>query len=108
MDFITSLPSSNSFDGIWVVVDHLTKLQHFTPCSTAIDAKGLAELFIANIFCLYVLADGVISDQGLLFASCFWKYLFNALKIKPHLSTAFIPETHRQMEQSNATIEQYS
>jgi hypothetical protein len=52
MDFVTGLPSSNGFNMSWVVVDGLTKLRYFAPYSTAIDAEGLAELCISNIFYL--------------------------------------------------------
>jgi hypothetical protein len=62
MAFVTGLPSSNSFDAIWVVVDRLPKLRHFAPCSTAIDAEGLIELFLANIFRLHGLPDTIVSD----------------------------------------------
>jgi hypothetical protein len=98
MDFVTRLPSSNGFDVIWVVVDYLTKLRHFAPCATVIDAEGLAELFISNIFCLHGLPDTIVSDRGPQFASCFWKHLYNSLKIDPDLSTAFHPETDGQTE----------
>jgi hypothetical protein len=50
MDFVTGLPSSKGYDAIWVVVDRLTKMRHFAPCSTMIDAEGLADLFLSNIF----------------------------------------------------------
>jgi hypothetical protein len=62
MDFITGLPNSNGFNSIWVVVDHLTKLQHLAPCSTTIGAEGLAELFLSNIFRLHGLPDTIVSD----------------------------------------------
>jgi transposase InsO family protein len=98
MDFVMGLPSSDGFDAIWVVIDCLTKLRHFAPCSTAIDAEGLAELFLANIFRLHGLPDTIVSDRGPQFASRFWKHLCNSLKIEPHLSTAFHPETDGQTE----------
>jgi hypothetical protein len=107
MDFVTGLPNSNGFDSIWVVVDRLTKLQHFAPCSTTIDAEGLAELFLSNIFRLHGLPDTILSDRGPQFASRFWKHLCHALKIEPHLSTAFHPETDGQTERANAIMEQY-
>jgi len=44
MDFITGLPLSDSYDAIWVVVDRLTKQRHLVPCSTPVDAEGLATL----------------------------------------------------------------
>jgi hypothetical protein len=89
MDFVTGLPSSNGFDVIWVVVDHLTKLRHFAPYSTTIDAEGLTELFLSNIFYLHRLPETIVSDCGPQFASHFWKHLCHALKIEPCPSTAF-------------------
>ena len=50
MDFIIGLPKSKGFDAIWVVVDQLSKQQHFVPCMTIISAQGLATLFIDNVF----------------------------------------------------------
>jgi transposase InsO family protein len=93
MDFMTGLPVSAGHDAIWVVIDWLTKMRHFIPCSTTIDAKELANLFVTNIFRLHGLPDSIISDQGSQFASRFWKYLCNSLCIKPRLSTAFHPKT---------------
>jgi hypothetical protein len=92
---------------IWVVVDCLTKLRHFACCSTAIDTKGLAELFRSNIFCLHRLPDTIVSDHGPQFALHFWKHLYNSLKIEPCLSIAFHPEKDGQTEQTNAIMEQY-
>jgi hypothetical protein len=107
MDVVTGVPSSNGFDAIWVVVDCLTKLRHFAPYSTTMDAEGLAELFLSNIFHLHGLPETIVSDRRPQFASCFWKHLCNALKIEPHLSTAFHPETDSQTEHVNAIMEQY-
>jgi hypothetical protein len=107
MDFVTGLPSSDGFDAIWVIVDRLTKLRYFAPCSTAIDAEGLAELFLSNIFRLHGLPDTIVSVRGPQFASRFWKHLCNSLKIEPRLSIAFHPETDGQTEQTNAIMEQY-
>jgi hypothetical protein len=50
MDFVTGLPNSKGHDAIWVVVDRLTKMRHFIPYSTTIDAEGLANLFMTHIF----------------------------------------------------------
>jgi hypothetical protein len=53
MDFVTGLPNSKGHDPIWVVVDRLTKMRHFVPCSTTIDVEGLANLFMTHIFRLH-------------------------------------------------------
>jgi hypothetical protein len=75
MDFVTGLPWSNGCYAIWVVVDHLTKEQHLVPCRMDVDAKELANLFIAHIFRLHGLPLTIISDRGPQFAALFWKNL---------------------------------
>jgi transposase InsO family protein len=105
MDFVTGLPVSEGHDAIWVVIDRLTKMRHFVPCSTTVDGKELANLFVTNIFRLHGLPDSIISDQGPQFASRFWKYLCNSLRIEPRLSTTFHPETDGQTECTNSVME---
>jgi hypothetical protein len=73
MDVVMGLPWSNGCDAIWVVVDCLTKEQHLVPCQTDIDAKGLANLFIAHIFQVHSLPLTIISNRGPQFAVLFWK-----------------------------------
>jgi transposase InsO family protein len=107
MDFVTGLPTSRGNDTIWVVVDRLTKMRHFIPCSTIIDAEGLANLFMTHIFRLHGLPDTIVSDRGPQFTSRFWKHLCYSLKIEPQLSTAFHPETDGQTERMNSIMEQY-
>ena len=51
MDFMTGLPIStdwkgDSYDSILVVVDRLTKMVHYEPVQTTIDALGVAEVII--------------------------------------------------------------
>jgi hypothetical protein len=46
---MTGLPEVDGYDAIWVVVDRLSKMRHFVPCKTNIDAAGLADLFIKHI-----------------------------------------------------------
>jgi len=53
MDFVVGLPECEGFDAIWVVVDRLSKMRHFVPCHTIIDAFGLAELFLREVICLH-------------------------------------------------------
>jgi hypothetical protein len=105
IDFVTGLPLSDSHNAIWVVINDLTKMRHLIPCSTTINAKELANLFIMNIFYLHSLPESIVSDRGPQFASQFWKYLCNSLHIEPHLSTAFHPKTDSQTEYINLVME---
>jgi transposase InsO family protein len=107
MDFVTGLPVLEGHNAIWVVIDRLTKMRHFVPCSTTVDTKELANLFVMNIFCLHGLPDSIISNRGPQFVSQFWKYLCNSLRIEPHLSTTFHPKTNSQTKCTNSVMKQY-
>ena len=39
--FVVGLPECEGFDAILVVVDWLSKMRHFIPCHTTIDALGV-------------------------------------------------------------------
>ena len=46
MDFVYKLPrKKNGYDGIWVIVDRLTKSTHFIPVQEKYSLSRLAELF---------------------------------------------------------------
>jgi len=107
MDFITGLPECEGYDAIWVVVDRLSKMRHFVPCQTTVDARGLAEMFLKEVVRLHGLPKTVISDRGPQFAAVFWKRLCERLGIDRRLSTAFHPHTDGQTERMNASMEQY-
>ena len=91
MDFITDLPSSNSFDSIFVVVDRLTKMAHFVPCKKTSSSEDTARLFLDNVYCYHGLLDDIVSDQITQFVSKFWRSLFETLKVDIKLSSAFHP-----------------
>jgi hypothetical protein len=49
MDFVTGLPECEGYDAIWLVVDRLSKMRHFIPCQTTVNAQGLAEMFMKEV-----------------------------------------------------------
>nr|XP_016452449.1 PREDICTED: uncharacterized protein LOC107776999 [Nicotiana tabacum] len=54
MDFITGLPNSRrKFNSIWVIVDRLTKSDHFLPVRTTYSAEDYARLYIKEIVRLH-------------------------------------------------------
>jgi len=107
MDFVTGLPECEGYNAIWVVVDRLSKMRHFVPCHTTIDAQGLAEIFLKEVVRLHGLPKTIISDRGPQFAAVFWKRICERLGINRRLSTAFHPQTDGQTERMNASMEQY-
>jgi len=107
MDFITDLPKSEGYDTILVVIDRLTKMSHFIPCSKDLDARQFANLFMKEIVRLHGLPQDIITDRGTLFTSDLWKESTGKLGIERRLSTAFHPQTEGQTERANAILEQY-
>jgi len=107
MDFITDLPKSERYDTILVVIDRLTKMSHFIPCSKDLDARQFANLFMKEIVRLHGIPHDIITDRGTIFTSDLWKETTGKLGIERRLSTAFHPQTDRQTERTNAILEQY-
>jgi len=107
MDFITDLPKSDGYDTILVVIDRLTKMSHFIPCSKDLDARQFANLIMEKIVRLDGLPHDIITDRGTLFTSDLWKETTWKLGIEQRLSIAFHPQTDGQTERTNAILEQY-
>jgi len=107
MNFITDLPLSEGADAVLIVIDRLIKRAHFIPCTKEMHAKQFQETFIREIFRLYGLPRDIITDRGSIFRSDLWKETTRKLGIERRLSTAFHPETDRQTERTNSTLEQY-
>jgi len=107
MDFITDLPKSDGYDTILVVIDRLTKMSHFSPCSKDLDVRQFAKLFMKGIVRLHGLPHDIITDRGTLFTSDLWKETTGKLGIERGLSTAFHPQTDGQTERINGILEQY-
>ena len=107
MDLLVELPECEGFDAIWVVVDRLSKMGHFIPRHMTIDALGLAELCLKEVVRLHGLPLTIVSDREPQFGSTFWQQICNRLGIDRRMSTAYHPQTAGQMEQLNASIEQY-
>ena len=107
VDFITKLPTSKGHDSILVVCDRFSKMSHFVVTTEKTTAEELARLFRDNVWKLHGLPKSVISDRGLQFAAEITKELNKMLGIETKLSTAYHPETDRQMERTNQELEQY-
>ena len=50
MDFIESLPESQGYDTVMVVIDRFTKVGHFLALAHPFTAKQVAQLFMDHIF----------------------------------------------------------
>ena len=93
MDFVESLPKSNSKDTILVVVDRLSKYAYFIPLKHPYTALSVTQAFLDNIYRLHGLPTTIVSDRDKIFISHFWKELFGLLKVKLCLSAAYHPQS---------------
>ena len=107
MDLIIHLPKSGTFDAILVVVDRFSKMAHFVPTQTQINAPELALLFLDNIVRLHGFPRSIVSDRDTRFLSHFWRELFSLTDTTLRFSTANHPQTDGQTERTNRTLEQY-
>jgi hypothetical protein len=64
MDFVVGLPECEGFNADWVVVDNVSKIRHFIPCHTTIDAVGVAKLFLQEVVCWHGSPRPNVSDRG--------------------------------------------
>ncbi|KAI5343598.1 hypothetical protein L3X38_011474 [Prunus dulcis] len=72
MDFVFKLPRTQSkHDGVWVIVDGLTKSAHFLPMRANYSLNKLAKIFIDEIVRLHGVPVSIVSDQDPRFTSPF-------------------------------------
>ncbi|KAI5335243.1 hypothetical protein L3X38_025376 [Prunus dulcis] len=106
MDFVFKLPRTrNKHDGVWVIVDRLTKSAHFLPVRANYTLNKLAQLFIDEIVRLHGVPVSITSDQDPRFTSRFWTKLHEAFGTQLQFSTAFHPQTDGQSERNIQTLE---
>jgi hypothetical protein len=107
LDLITQLPKTRQgHDAIIVFVDRFTKMAHFAPTTTTIDAPGIARLLHDNVVRLHGIPRVLVSDRDPRFTSRFWRALASILRTKLAMSTAYHPQSDGQTERTNRTLEQ--
>jgi len=74
---------------------------------TTVTAEGAARLFLHQVWKLHGLPKCVISDREPQFVARFTKELYRLLGIKLASSTAWYPQTNRQIECINQELDQY-
>ncbi|GJV84173.1 putative reverse transcriptase domain-containing protein [Tanacetum coccineum] len=106
MDFVTKLPkSSQRYDTIWVIVDHLTKSAIFIPMKETDPLEKLARMYLKEVVTRHGIPVSIICDRDPRFASNFWRSLQKALGTSLDMSTAYHPQTDGQSERTIQTLE---
>ena len=101
MDFIVDLPESKGKTQVWVIVDRFSKMVHFIPLPTKVNAQYLAQEFLKNVWRLHGIPTDIVSDRDPKFTSEFWKELMRLLKVDLRMNTTNHPETDGQTEMVN-------
>jgi len=107
MDSVLELPESGRYNSIMVAVDSIGKCSYFVEMVTTVTATRAANLYLQNVWKLHGLLWKVVSHHGLQLVAAFMKNLYKLLGIKAMTSTAYHPQTDRQMERVNQELEQY-
>ena len=106
MDFLFGLPRTpGGYDGIWVIVDRLTKTTKFLPVKATSTLDQLAKIYVDRVISQYGAPVSIVSDRDPRFTSKFWPSLQHALGTKLKFSTAFHPQTDGQSERTIQTLE---
>ena len=94
MDFVSDFPlTQKKLDSVWVIVDRLTKSDHFLPIRLDYSMDWLAELYVGEIVWLHGIPLSIVYDCNPRFTSRFWKELQSALGTQLNFSTVFHPQT---------------
>ena len=76
MDFVVGLPvTQKGYNGVWVIVDRLTKTMHFLCFSTRWSVEKLARYYIREIVRLHGVPANIVSDKDSRFTFKFWQSL---------------------------------
>lgn len=70
-----------------------------------VNTEGITDLHICDVFRLYGLPRGIISDRGLQFAFRFIKALYQKLGINGQLMTTYHLQVNGKTERMNKEIE---
>ncbi|KAA0032976.1 DNA/RNA polymerases superfamily protein [Cucumis melo var. makuwa] len=94
MDFLFGLPrTSSGHDGIWVIVDRLTKTARFISIKATSTLDQLARLYVDKIASQYGVPVSIVSDTDPRFTSKFLPSLQKAMGTGLKFSTSFHPQT---------------
>ena len=105
LDFAEGLPLSDNYNCVLVVVDLLTKYNHFIPLRHPFTMVRVAKAFFHSVYHLHGLPSAIISDRDRIFTSHFCTELFKLGDVKLCRSTVYHPQSDGQTERLNQCLE---
>ena len=92
MNFVTHLPRTpRGHDAVWVIVDRLTKSEHFLAVQMTFTLEEFDRLYIREIVRLHGVLVSIVSDRDPRFTTHFWKSFQQAMRTRLMMNTAFHP-----------------
>jgi hypothetical protein len=88
-----------------IVVDHLTPMAHFMPCTESVTAEETVALFLHGVYRLHGLPCVLVSDRDAKFVSGFWQTLWRRLGTRLNMSSSRHPKTAGLTERVNSTFQ---
>jgi hypothetical protein len=106
LDYLTHLLESNGFNNVVIVVDHLTRMAHFLPCTETVIAEETTTLFLQGEYRLHGLPRVPVNDRDPKFVNGLWQTLWRRLRTRLNMSSSRHPETYGLTERVNSTFQQ--
>ncbi|GKE59007.1 reverse transcriptase domain-containing protein, partial [Tanacetum coccineum] len=91
--------------GLLVIVDRLTKSEHFILIKETDSMETLTRLYIKEIVSRHGVPISIISDHDSHFTSRFWQSMQSALGTHLDMSMEYHPQTDRQSKRTIQTLE---
>ena len=105
MGFIVELPEKTKrHNSILVVVDKITKSDHFIPVWDTYKTSEIAQVFIKEVVRIHGFPKKIISDRASIFIGRFWTSFQGALQTQLNFSTTYHPETDGQTKRVNQVL----
>ena len=88
-------------------MDKAIKWGYFILYIEEISVEDLSEVYVKEVFARHRAPMKIISDQDLRFITAFWETFIAKQGTQMATSTAYHPQTNKQMERLNQTLKQY-
>jgi hypothetical protein len=97
---------SNGFDNVLIVVDRLTQMANFLPCTQSVTAEENTNLVLQGLYRLHGLPRLLVSNRDPKFANSFWQTLGRRHETRLNMSSSRHMETYGLTERVSNTFQQ--